>query len=322
MSTLIEKPRSFDNVKKMIDNYARVLDDTAITDSARIAIQDEPTLYPEIIELLSYARDLGLVYMPLLSTNGIGLVKRREWKVILEEFRRSGVKVLNMSLFGEKEYHNWYAGRNDSYQIIRRAAQRAKDMGFQLKWNLFATNQNADQIARLAEELEGDWHNISIPFYSETWDDNSSIAPSIEDLALLPKQYLKKIESSRRSESQWIKMCSDKEDISNHLPDSEENPDHRSKGIYERYGILYDYHWDLPQFQLGNIMEDSLRDIYLSEDRSPGMQLWLESDVSALAEKYGNKENSKLDYLMNYWFMWCLKSDEMNNLKSQIATKI
>ena len=183
MSTLIKETRPLEDVKMILDNYARVLDDPVITDSARLAIQDEPTLYPEIIELLSYVRNLGLVYMPLLSTNGIGLVTRKEWKDILKEFRKSGVKVLNMSLFGEKDYHNWFAGRNDSYQLIRRAAQRAKEMGFRLKWNLFVTSQNADQIARLAEELEDDWHSISIPFYSEIWNNNSAIAPSIEDLA-------------------------------------------------------------------------------------------------------------------------------------------
>lgn len=210
MSQLIEKPRPFKDVKKMIDNYAGVLDDPAITDSARLCIQDEPTLYPEIIELLSYARKMGIVHLPLLSTNGIGLVTRTEWKEILDEFRRSGVKVLNMSLFGEKDYHNWFAGRNDSYQLIRRAAQRAKDMGFRLKWNLFVTSQNADQIARLAEELEDDWNSISIPFYSETWDNNSALALSIENLALapLPKESMQWIESYYKSESQWIKICS------------------------------------------------------------------------------------------------------------------
>jgi MoaA/NifB/PqqE/SkfB family radical SAM enzyme len=311
MSTLIEKPLPFEDVKNIFDNYSKVLANPAITDSARLAIQDEPTLYPEIIELLSYARELGLVYMPLLSTNGIGLIMRAEWKEILDEFRKSGVKVLNMSLFGEKDYHNWFAGRNDSYQLIRRAAQRAKDTGFRLKWNLFVTSQNADQIARLAEELEEDWHSISIPFYSKNWHNNSALPPSIEDLAPLPKESMQWIESYYKSESQWVDICSNPKEIEKLLSGSEENPDHKSKAIYLRNNILYDYHWDLPQFQLGNIMKDSLRDIYLIEDKSPGIQSWLKSDVSALAEKYGNTENSKLGHLKDYWFVWHLMSDEV-----------
>ena len=91
-------------------------------------------MYPDIIDLLDYAASKGIKPTPTLSTNGIGLVKRKNWREIISAFKDNDVKGLNMSLFGKKDYHDWFAGYEGSYDIIIEAAKRAKSLGLWVHW--------------------------------------------------------------------------------------------------------------------------------------------------------------------------------------------
>jgi hypothetical protein len=318
----MQKPVSLDDVKMILQNYSEAVAHPTLTESALLALQDEPTLYPEVTELLSFARDHGLRYLPILSTNGIGLVKNPEWREVLEAFRSCGVRVLNMSLFGGSIYHNWFTGRDGSYETVRLAEKRARDLGFQLKWNLFVTSKNADQISRLTEELADDWHTVSIPFSSESWRSHPELHPSYDDLAALPGRYMDRIRSVYKSESDWIDICTDPEELKHHLGDQEGNEGKGAMSFYHRAGAIYDHWEDSPVFRIGTDSADSLRDAFKNGRRSPGMRLWQESDVTELAAKYGNRGNGRLDYLSSYWFEWLKRSDDMAQLRDELGIAI
>lgn len=305
------KFKSLNDVKHILDKYSEVL---SITKNPRIYLHDEPTLYPEIIELLAYAAKKGIKHVPSLSTNGIGFVKRDNWKDIISAFVDNGVKGLNMSLFGYKEYHDKFAGFKGSYNIIREAAKRAKTLGLWIHWNLFLTKDNIDQMIELYKELPDKSKVLFIPGSTNKWMEWDNIHITDKEINLIPKDTEKyfmwqKLPQYKtlyiKTEAEWIDMCLNGEDMKEYLED-EEDSNYKSMCLIEKNYNLYDMSYN-QVFKVGNILKDSLKEIYLNEKQSKGLTEFNNSNPAILAKKYGDKNNKRVHYFENIMQIWLLK---------------
>lgn len=75
----------------------------------------EPTIYPEIFELIRYCREIGL--LPTLITNGILLERGGE----LEKYKEAGLRDFLVSLHGLDEVHDEVVGFKGAYAKISTA---------------------------------------------------------------------------------------------------------------------------------------------------------------------------------------------------------
>ncbi|MFA6242006.1 MAG: radical SAM protein [Candidatus Hydrogenedentales bacterium] len=89
----------------------------------------EPTIYPDILELIRYCREIGLY--PTLITNGLQLAKPG----VLEQFRDAGVRDFLVSLHGIGEQHDLVVGKKGAYEKITVAIQRMRELNFPFRLN-------------------------------------------------------------------------------------------------------------------------------------------------------------------------------------------
>ena len=111
----------------------------------------EPTLYPEIFELVSYCVRIGL--HPTLITNGIVLDNRERCR----RFQAAGVRDFKISIHGLGDVHDTLVGRKGSHQRQMRALRNLAECGIPFRFNVVPTPAAVPQlpdIARLAVATE------------------------------------------------------------------------------------------------------------------------------------------------------------------------
>lgn len=89
----------------------------------------EPTIYPEILELIRYCRSIGLY--PTLITNGLQLAKPG----VLEEFRDAGIRDFLVSYHGIGGVHDEVVGRKGAYEKMDAAVRRMAELGIPFRFN-------------------------------------------------------------------------------------------------------------------------------------------------------------------------------------------
>lgn len=89
----------------------------------------EPTIHPDILELVRYCREIGLI--PTLITNGLELAKKEK----LQQFKDAGVRDFLVSLHGIGEIHNEVVRRKGSYEKIIKAIENMVELDVPFRLN-------------------------------------------------------------------------------------------------------------------------------------------------------------------------------------------
>lgn len=89
----------------------------------------EPTIHPDILELIRYCREIGLV--PTLITNGLQLAKPGE----LEKFRDAGVRDFLVSYHGIGDVHDEVVCKKGAYEKMDAAVRRMAELGIPFRFN-------------------------------------------------------------------------------------------------------------------------------------------------------------------------------------------
>ncbi|MGC9367658.1 MAG: radical SAM protein [bacterium] len=309
--------------KQIIDNYAQVYNPPSIAEEARIYIHNEPTIYPELVELLDYAGSNKIVPVPVVSTNGVGIARRDNWKDIIKTFKTHGVKGLNMSLFGESKYHDEFTGCKDSFRDTLEAARRAKSQELKVHWNLYVFKDNVDQVVHLIEQLPDDSKDICTPSYAENWEKHRNIHPTMKEINEIPADIIDKYSywskrneykcSQDKSEAQWVEICSQGDQWKEYL-----DPDwgYESFSLMNLDDDLYDYEVFKPLFKVGNVKNDSLRKLFEDRVHSSGFIEFQNSDPVQLSQQYGDPHGESLDFFEGIRKKWFLRSiDPKHNKK-------
>lgn len=89
----------------------------------------EPTIHPDILELIRYCAEIGLY--PTLITNGLVLAKKEK----LQEFKDAGVRDFLVSLHGIDDVHDEVVCRKGSYVKIIKAIENMAELGVPFRFN-------------------------------------------------------------------------------------------------------------------------------------------------------------------------------------------
>ena len=89
----------------------------------------EPTILPDILELIRYCREIGLY--PTLITNGLVLAKKEK----LREFQEAGIRDFLVSLHGIGDIHDEVVCRKGSYKKIIAAIENMRELGVPFRFN-------------------------------------------------------------------------------------------------------------------------------------------------------------------------------------------
>jgi pyruvate-formate lyase-activating enzyme len=89
----------------------------------------EPTIHPDILEIIAYCREIGLI--PTLITNGLHLAKPGA----LEQFRDAGIRDFLVSYHGIGEVHDQVVGKKGAYEKMDTAVRRMSELGIPFRFN-------------------------------------------------------------------------------------------------------------------------------------------------------------------------------------------
>lgn len=89
----------------------------------------EPTIHPDILELIRYCHDIGLY--PTLITNGLVLAK----KETLQKFKDAGIRDFLVSLHGIGDIHDEVVCRKGAYEKIIAAIENMVELNVPFRFN-------------------------------------------------------------------------------------------------------------------------------------------------------------------------------------------
>ena len=109
--------------------------------------------YPELADNLAFNRALGMPGANFLQVNGVRIRSEAETRQWLGHLRRLGIDKIDTSFFGDRAYHDRFAGRSGDYGFMLAAAKYAADAGLVCAPSIPVTAENADMVAPLLRTL-------------------------------------------------------------------------------------------------------------------------------------------------------------------------
>jgi len=106
----------------------------------------EPTIYPGILELITYCRDIGLY--PTLITNGLVLAKPEK----LAEFKEAGIRDFLVSLHGIDDVHDEVVCRKGSYVKIIQAIENMVEQDVPFRFNCTMSKPVVELLPEIAKK--------------------------------------------------------------------------------------------------------------------------------------------------------------------------
>jgi MoaA/NifB/PqqE/SkfB family radical SAM enzyme len=192
----------------------------------------EPTIYPDILELVRYCREIGLY--PTLITNGLHLAKPG----VLEEFRDAGVRDFLVSYHGIGETHDEVVGRKGAYEKMDQVVKHMKELGIPFRFNCTMSKPVIPllpEVARKAVEYGAQVVNF-IAF--NPFEDQESGVRTHDTVARYAEIKPKLAEAMDILEAAGIEVNV------RYLPLCMAEPRHR-KNFYNFQQLSYDHHeWD------------------------------------------------------------------------------
>jgi pyruvate-formate lyase-activating enzyme len=105
----------------------------------------EPTIYEDIIELVRYCREIGL--LPTLITNGLRLARPGE----LEKYKEAGVRDFLVSLHGLGDIHDEVVDITGAHEDIMEAISRMRDLDIPFRFNCTMSKPVVPQLVEVAQ---------------------------------------------------------------------------------------------------------------------------------------------------------------------------
>jgi MoaA/NifB/PqqE/SkfB family radical SAM enzyme len=180
----------------------------------------EPLIRPDAIELMAYARDLGVRHLHL-NTNGIRLTPPTMDKVLA-----AGVRSFNISIDGPNALvHDRIRGRLGAFATttthLRALIDRRAELGLKVRMNFTVMRDNIDtlpDIAQLAQQLQ-------VRLYLNLATDHTFLfrAPEVGRLKHVDSgdigAALRRLEDVKRADPRWLPRYSDLKYIPRHFAD-------------------------------------------------------------------------------------------------------
>ncbi len=106
----------------------------------------EPTIYPDILELVRYCHEIGLY--PTLITNGIALANKEK----LQAFKDAGVRDFLVSLHGIGDVHDEVVCRKGAYEKIIAAIENMVELEMPFRFNCTMSKPVASLLPEIARK--------------------------------------------------------------------------------------------------------------------------------------------------------------------------
>lgn len=88
-----------------------------------------------------------------LQFNGLKMRSEEEIGLLLQQIKSWGIRLIDLSFYGLREYHDRFAGRKGDFAYLLRILHKANETGLPVSVSVALTEENADQMESLFELL-------------------------------------------------------------------------------------------------------------------------------------------------------------------------
>lgn len=284
----------------------------------------EPFYHSRWREMLELEEELN-------GTSGRDRLLKKRWRALVtvgwriareETFARwlkdYGYDVVQLTFFGLRDMHDWFARRRGAFDDLTRTMQRAADAGLVVMPSIMLHKRLIPELGDLLEFLARSglphvdkgrpWESLQTLDPTGRGYALEGLRPDVDDICSLSDEIVKRIEMPLRPESDYVTEI---------LGEPEAPPEWDPSGLWlavDLSGNAYPDHCStLDEWHcLGNVFEEGPELIAerLHAGEPPGLRARRQLSERELAERYGDVAGRKVygshDQLVERWIrQWC-----------------
>ena len=165
--------------------------------------------HPSLLSAIEFCQSIGSATGEFLQFDGMKFRTDSELETLLRQLNNRGIKLIDLTFYGTKEYHDRFAARSGDYQLMIRTLAMANKIGLNVSVSIPVTHENADQIDALITQLNQ--HRIQriacfIPHGEGRGRLLEPVRLSVEDCGKLSDNARSRINWNRfKAEREWLR---------------------------------------------------------------------------------------------------------------------
>lgn len=164
--------------------------------------------HPRLTDAIAFMNSIGSAGGQFLQLDGLALRNEAETTAFLADVQSHGIRSVNLTFYGLREYHDRFAGRKGDFDYLMTILRTAQDLGLEISTGVPLTRENAPQAAELCSILTGAGAppQFFIPHAEGRGAALDSVRLRRRDLVALPAEVTGKLNSRiYRTEAQWLR---------------------------------------------------------------------------------------------------------------------
>lgn len=165
--------------------------------------------HPSLLEAIDFCRSIGSATGEFLQFDGMKFRTDEELEVLLRQLKYHGIKLLDLTFYGTKNYHNRFAARKGDYDLMMRTLATANRVGLDVTISIPLTHENVEQVDALIAELKQYRTQRVACFIPHSEGRGQLLEPvrfSAEDYEKLSDDVRARINWNRfKTESEWLR---------------------------------------------------------------------------------------------------------------------
>lgn len=165
--------------------------------------------HPNLLDAIDFMKSTESAGGEFLQFNGLKFRTKDELKELIQNIIKHGIKKIDLTFYGTKEYHDKFAGRVGDYDYLILILETANEMNLQVDIGIALNHENANQIEGLIKELEKykiDRIYLFVPHAEGRGHALDSIRFNEEDYKSLGDKSKKYLNTKIfKSEAEWLK---------------------------------------------------------------------------------------------------------------------
>lgn len=160
----------------------------------------------QLWDYIAFCQKINSPSAEFLQLNGLKLRDERETDEFISALVKAGIKLIDLTFYGLREYHDRFAGRAGDFDCLIRILQAAYRHGLQTRISIPITQENADMMEELMTLLESLHCGEIAVFLPHGKGRGRSLDPirlTAEDRARLSERVASKL-SAYRTEGDWL----------------------------------------------------------------------------------------------------------------------
>lgn len=162
----------------------------------------------QLMDYITFSRETNSPSADFLQLNGLKLRDEANTDSFVSELVDAGIKLIDLTFYGLRDYHDRFAGRPGDFDFLVRILQSAHKHSLPTHISIPVTKENAgmmEELITLLESLCCGEIGLFLPHGKGRGRSLKSLRLTAEDLAGLSERVVSKL-SACRTEGEWLKI--------------------------------------------------------------------------------------------------------------------